>query len=105
MDDPTLSGDLLSAGSALAGLILVFLGSTLNAYNGYDATQQGAVRPVFVRRAWLAFAGFGLSVGGTVSAYLANLYNSGMWLNLATVGLGLSLTVLMVVAFLEVKEI
>lgn len=52
-----LSGDVIAAGTALGGLILVYLGSVAAGYASYEKTQQSAVRAVFQRRAWFAFIG------------------------------------------------
>jgi hypothetical protein len=35
-----LTGDVIAAGAALAGLILVYLGSVASEYAGFDATEQ-----------------------------------------------------------------
>jgi hypothetical protein len=50
-----VSGDVVSASTALAGLILVFLGATSTSYDSYQATERGAVRSRYQRRAWFAF--------------------------------------------------
>ena len=63
-----LSDQLLAGGTALAGLILVFLGSTLTSFESYDATQQDTVRFIYQRRAVLAFLGFLCSIVAASSA-------------------------------------
>ncbi|MBZ9737973.1 hypothetical protein [Mesorhizobium sp. CO1-1-4] len=70
----SLASDLSGAAAALAGLILVFLGATVAAYDGYNATQQGTVVARYRRRAAFAFFGFVLSL---LSAGLAL---AGQWL-------------------------
>lgn len=73
-----VAGEVVTAGTALAGLILIYIGSIATAY---DARQPGgertAVRPVFQARAWTAFVGFFLAL---LSAGLSVI---GKWLNSA----------------------
>ncbi|MGD9791800.1 MAG: hypothetical protein AB7K52_16060 [Phycisphaerales bacterium] len=61
-----MGAHLVSAGSAFAGFVLVFLGLTISAYAGYDATQQRAVRRIYRARALHAFIGF-ISASATVA--------------------------------------
>jgi hypothetical protein len=103
--DLSLSGDLLSAGSALSGLVLVFLGGVLNTYAGFDTEQQPAVRTKYRRKAWACFAGFALSLAGTVFAFLANAWNSVQCLKWSAATLGAALFVLLVMAVVEVMDI
>jgi uncharacterized membrane protein YiaA len=70
-----VSGDVVSASTALAGLILVFLGATSTSYDSYQATERGAVRSRYQRRAWFAFTGFALAL---LSVLLALI---GKWLH------------------------
>jgi peptidoglycan/LPS O-acetylase OafA/YrhL len=70
-----VSGDITAAATALAGLILVFLGSTSTSYDSYQKTEQGAVRRRYQRRAWFAFVGFVLAL---LSAFFALV---GKWLH------------------------
>lgn len=65
---------VFTGSTALAGLILVFLGGIYTAYDGYDATSQRAVKDRFVFRVWLTFVGFFLAL---VSAGLALSFNWG----------------------------
>jgi hypothetical protein len=105
MNDITLSGDLLSAGTALSGLILVFLGGVVNAYEGYELTQRPAVKGRFRIRGWTCFGGFLLSLLGTVFAFLANLNDSIPCLWASAITLAVALVVLLLLAFIEVRGI
>ena len=61
-----VAGDVAAAGSALAGLILVYLGTVLASYASFDARAQPVVRARHRTRAWFAFGGLAiclLSVG------------------------------------------
>jgi predicted benzoate:H+ symporter BenE len=71
-----VAGDILTATTALAGLILVFLGATAASFEAFEKREQASVRSRFQARAWQAFYGFVLAL---VAATLAIL---GKWLNL-----------------------
>jgi hypothetical protein len=103
--DLTIAGDLLAAGAALAGLVLVFLGGVLNAYDGYDTTQQVAVKKRYRLRAWSCLLGFVLAVLGSVFSFLARLWQSQACLHYATLALAAALVVLLLLALVEVLSI
>jgi len=44
-----IAGDVASSSSAMAGLILVFIGATATSFDGYQKAQQGAVRGRYVK--------------------------------------------------------
>jgi predicted ferric reductase len=69
-----LAGDVVTGGSALAGLFLVYLGNAAAAFSAFEKQQQDSVRQAYQLRAWLAFAGI---VFGILAAALALL---GKWL-------------------------
>ncbi len=106
MASPTeIGGDVVAAGSAVAGLMLVYIGALSTSYGTYDAKERSSVRGSFQRRAWFAFFGlllnalsipFGLAAKGLDS--FCALY----------IGLGLlvfGIAWLAVVAVLSVLEI
>jgi hypothetical protein len=66
-----ITGDIISAGSALAGLLLVFMGSIATSYESYEATEKRSALPKFQPRIWFAFNGFALSLFATVAALVA----------------------------------
>lgn len=74
MDGTAVSGEVVTAGTALAGLVLIYLGSLVTSYGGYQATEQKAVRGRFQMRAWLAFVGFSLAISSAMLGVL------GKWL-------------------------
>jgi hypothetical protein len=47
--------ELPGMGTALAGLILVFLGMTYSAFDSYDADAQNAVRGRYRTQGWIGF--------------------------------------------------
>jgi hypothetical protein len=75
-----LTGDVIAAGAALAGLILVYLGSVATGYAGFERTQQGAVRVSFQRRAWFGVVGVILAIAASGTAIL------GKWLSHVCLG-------------------
>ena len=87
-----ISGDISSAGAALAGLILVFLGAASTSFDSYERQEQHAVRSRYQTRAWIAFVGFASALLSTVLAL------TGKWLS--TPCLTLIAFALLLVAFL-----
>jgi hypothetical protein len=63
--------DIASAGAALAGLVLVYIGGVATAYGSYRTEDQPAVRNLHLRRAWFGFAGFAFSLTASALAILA----------------------------------
>ncbi len=103
--DLSLAGDLLAAGSALAGLVLVFLGGVLNTYATYDTVQQPAVRRLYKRKGWTCVGGFTLSLAGALFAFLAHAWCSVGYLRLSAGALGGASIVLLILTVVEVWSI
>jgi hypothetical protein len=49
------AGDVSAAAAALAGLVLVFFGSSIASLDSYSTEQRGSVQGFYRRRAWPAF--------------------------------------------------
>lgn len=65
-------GDQLPAvSSALAGLILVFLGVVYSAWLSYSPADQASVQWTFKFRAWLCFAGMFLAIASAGCGLIA----------------------------------
>ncbi|MDX2274810.1 MAG: hypothetical protein NW206_05095 [Hyphomonadaceae bacterium] len=64
-------GDVAGAGAAFAGLVLVFMGATTTAYEGFDQPAQKLVRKKFLQRIWLSFVGIAFGMLATALALLA----------------------------------
>lgn len=96
---------LFSGGTALAGLILVFLGGILTAYDSYDQVSKDAIRVKYKRRATLAFSGFALSLLSAISALVANWSCPTLWLRLALGCLVASFCLVVIVAIQAVRDI
>lgn len=56
-----IGGDVVAAGSALAGLMLVYMGALSAGYSSYDPQEKRAVRPSYQSRIWFAFVGLVLN--------------------------------------------
>lgn len=54
MDSISIAGETVTAATALAGLILVYLGSLAASYGTYQPTERKTVKSGFLKRAWLA---------------------------------------------------
>ncbi|MEH6718941.1 MAG: hypothetical protein V7704_08690 [Aurantimonas endophytica] len=74
MDGVAASGETVTAATALAGLILVYLGSLAASFGTFQPQEQKTVRPRYQKRAWVAFAGLAIAL---LSASLGVL---GKWL-------------------------
>lgn len=59
MDGLAVSGEVATAGTALAGLIIIYIGALATAFEARNpGGERNAVRLKFLARAWLAFVGF-----------------------------------------------
>jgi hypothetical protein len=100
-----LTADVIAAGTALAGLILVYLGSVVAGYERFEKPQQPSVRPTYKRRAWFAVAGIVFSIGASGTAvlgkWLANVDLAGA----SVVILALALIWALITAFLIASEV
>jgi hypothetical protein len=74
MDSIGIAGEIVTAGTALAGFMLVYLGSLHGAYSHLHTDQRNMVKAGFQRRARFAFVGVTLSL---LSAFLGVV---GEWL-------------------------
>jgi len=100
-----MASDVIGAGTAMAGLVLVFLGSVSNGFDAYQPQERRSVVTKYRRRAWAAFIAFSLALGAALLGLLSK------WLQLACLtGAGLVFLILSFVAVVwigvgEVREI
>lgn len=98
-------GVLFSGATALAGLILVFLGGIINAYEAYDPVEKKAVKKKFRRRALISFIGFLSAILSALSAltliYLDSLFL--VYVSIVTILISFGFVILL--AAQAVKEI
>ena len=69
------AGDIAAAGTALAGLILVYLGAVAVRYETLDSKAQSSARDVYRRHARRAFRGIVIALGAAAGALIAKLLN------------------------------
>lgn len=65
------TGEIVTAGTALAGLMLIYIGIQVTNYGGYTATERKTVRPKFQLRASLAAIGVVLALLAAASGLVA----------------------------------
>lgn len=105
MDGVAVAGEVVGAGTALAGLILVYLGALVAGFESFQPQEQKVNKPRFLKRAWLAFVGIILSL---ISALLGII---GKWTAIACIansGVVLLLISFLwgcLIAYLTVREI
>lgn len=104
MDDAQLAGQIMSAGTALAGLILVFLGSVFTAYDSYDRTEKAAVKSKYLTRALIAFLGFLAAVVAAGLAFGWAWCGNDALIGVPALLLGVSLVSMLIVAGLAVWD-
>jgi uncharacterized membrane protein len=71
LDIVSVASDVAAAGSALAGLILVYLGAVAVRYETLDPKDQSSARDVYRRHARRAFRGLVLALVATAAAMAA----------------------------------
>lgn len=75
MDGINVAGEVVTAGTALAGLILIYIGTLVTAFEARNpGGERNAVKLKLLGRAWLAFVGFTFALAATALAVI------GKWL-------------------------
>jgi len=106
MVDPTESaGDVVTGATALAGLILVYLGSVASGYASFERDQQDTVRRSYEFRAWFGFAGMVFAISAAVLALLGKWLQSEGVAGAASVLLLIALIWGVAIALLTAREI
>lgn len=98
------AGDIASASTALGGLLLVFLGSIVNAFGSYRPEDQGTVRRKYIVKGSLAFAGFVLALAAAALALDGKLTENADRVVAATWCLGVSFALVIAAGFLSILE-
>jgi hypothetical protein len=80
---------VFSGGTALAGLVLVYLGFLIGSFETYRPEQQRAVREKYQRRAVLGLIGFAASLLAAVLA-LSSYWGGPAFVYIGLIALGLS---------------
>ncbi len=105
MDMTTLISLLFSGGSALAGLILVFLGATINAFDSYSPVEKQSVRKKYRLRARISFLGFISAILCALSALAWNWISLPFLEYVSLTAILISFIFAVVLAVLTVKEV
>ena len=100
-----VAGDIAAASTALAGLLLVFLGAVANSFDSFDPVSQPAVLGKYQRRGWLVFTGFVMSLIAASASLTGKWVSSPTLVIISAAALGLSLLVILVAALLTAKDI
>lgn len=66
----SVTSDIIGAGTALAGLMLVYIGFQIADFGTYSATEKKTVKPKFQLRAGLAVVGVILALLAALAALL-----------------------------------
>ena len=100
MDGTAVSGEVVTAGTALAGLILIYIGSLVTAYEARTpGGERNAVKLQFLGRAWLAFVGFSFALAsaafGVIGKWIASpcMGNVSVWVLLIAFGFAVLATI------------
>lgn len=72
----SIASEVIGAAAALAGLILVFLGSISTSFDSYKKEEQKSVRSRYKRRAWFAFIGFTLALLSVLAGLIGKSLNN-----------------------------
>jgi hypothetical protein len=98
-------GLIFSGGTALAGLVLVFLGAISTAFDSYGRVDRNSARQKYRPRARLALGGFGSSLCAAALALGAHWGHPCTLLYSALVLLTLAFVLVSWAAYLSVAEI
>src|SRR5688572_24112462 len=96
-DIVSVAGDIADAGTALAGLILVYLGAVAVRYETLDPKNQSSARDVYRRHARRAFRGIVMALIAAIAALTAKSLKSEPY---ATVIAGMALLALLMSFFI-----
>src|SRR5262245_29661613 len=102
-----LASDVASAGAALAGLTLVFLGHTAATYHGHPAREKTKpdVRRTYRHRGGLAFLGFVLSLAASLLALIGESAGVEFWVWVGGSALGLAFIAVFAAAMNTMRDI
>ena len=76
LDPVSAAGDIADAGTALAGLILVYLGAVAVRYETLDPKDQSSARETYRRHARRAFRGIVIALVAAIAALTAESLKS-----------------------------
>jgi hypothetical protein len=100
-----IADQVLTASTALAGLLLVVLGAVTSSYESYSPQFRPDVRGRFLRRGWFAFAGFAVSLLSALSALAYYWHESTYLIGASAALLVLGLIIALLAALISVMDI
>ena len=100
-----MASDVIGAGTAMAGLVLVFLGSVSNGFEAYAPQERRSVVKKYRRRAWGAFAAFALALAAALLGLLSKWLQLAFLASAGLIFLILSFVAVVWIGFAEVREI
>lgn len=100
-----VAAEAVSASTALAGLLLVYLGAITVSYGSYAPSERKTVRHSHLRRAWAAFVGIVVCLVAAVAGLVAKWVPSEGMGDLAVVLLGVGFAFAGWSAYMTVREI
>jgi hypothetical protein len=102
MDGTHVAGEVVTAGTALAGFILIYIASLVTGYGGYQPQEQKRVIIGFLSRAWIAFVGMVMALLATALSIIGKwegnvcAANVAVWLLIAAFAWAVLTTVLII---------
>lgn len=100
-----IAGTIVGAATASAGLILVFIGATTTAFEGYHAQEKRSVRSRYQKRANFAFGSLLFSMFAVFSGLLADWMDANEAAVAAFIFLVISLFGVVCAAYSSISEI
>ena len=94
----SVASDIAGAGTALAGLILVYLGAVAVRYETLDSKAQAAERDVYRSHARRAFRGIVIALGAAVAAMIAKILNLEPYSSIIAAMAGIALVMSFIIA-------
>lgn len=100
-----IMAEVAGSATALAGLVLVFLGALATAYDSYQPQEKNSVKARYQKRVWFAFAGFVLALLSACFALFAKWFSNDCSAIAAVVLMVLALIFVLIAAYSAVREI
>jgi hypothetical protein len=100
-----VGGDISAAATALAGLLLVFLGAIAVAFDGYQPQERNPVRGRYQRRAWLGFVGFTFAIFAAATGIAGKAFHQECVALIAMICLAVALLMSLLIALFSALEI
>ncbi len=100
-----IAGDITAAGTALGGLLLVFVGFITTSFESYGAEAKSAVIGTYRWRGWLAVVGFIFALSSAAFAIAGKWSESSCLVGVSAALLGISFVIVVVVAFVTMSSI